>query len=89
MIGADRRPNIRKKSSLFIYRVISLVYKCSKVRKFLTILYVRGGGEIVRYLGIGEGEGDGDRGIVISSGSVASDGIWGEDKGDNADEGEV
>ena len=53
------------------------------------IFYVRGGGEIVRYFGVGEGEGDGDRGILFSSGSVAGEGIWGEDKVDDGDEGKL
>ena len=53
------------------------------------ILYVGGRGDFVRYLGDGDSEGDGGNNNISSSGSVAGDGIRGEDEVDDVDKGEV
>ncbi len=51
---AERRPNMRNKSSIFRYGGLAyLAYRSSTVRKF------GGEGEIARYLRVGEGVGDG------------------------------
>ena len=66
------------------------MYRSSTVREFLATRDVSVGGEIVRYLGGGDSEGDGgNNNTSSSSGSVAGDGIRGEDEVDDVDEGEV
>ena len=52
------------------------------MRKFLTTLYIGGGGEIVRDFGGGDGECDGGSNVLFSSGSVTGVGIRGEDEGE-------
>ncbi len=52
---AERRPNMRNKSSIFRYWGTYLAYRSATVRQ---IPYVGGGGEIVRYFGGDEGDGD-------------------------------
>ncbi len=90
LIGAERRPNLRNKSSIFRYRGAYLVYRSSTVRKFLTTLYSGGGGEIVRYFGGGDGDGGSDSGsdALFSSGSDAVGRIRGVIGGDGEDLGE-
>ena len=53
---AERRPNMRNKSSILRYRGVYLVYRSATVRQ---IPYVGGEGEISRYLGVSESVGDG------------------------------
>ena len=50
---AERCPNMRNKSSTFRYWGAYLAYRSSTVRKFLTTLYIGGGGDNIRYLGGG------------------------------------
>ncbi len=53
---AERRPNMRNKSSIFRYGGLAyLEYRSATVRQ---IPYVGGEGEISRYLGVGEDAGD-------------------------------
>ena len=73
---AERRPNMRNKSSIFRYRGAYLVYRSATVKQFL---YVGGGGEITRYCGGGEGNGDGGSDALFSSG-------WGDGEGEDFDE---
>ena len=78
LVVAERRPNIRNKSSIFRYRGVYLVYRSSTVRKFLTTLYVGGGGDNIRYIGGGDGGSD-DIGEYVGE-------YTGEDKDEDADE---
>ena len=52
---AERRPNMRNKSSIFRYWGAYLAYRSATVRQFP---YVGGGGDNTRYCGGGEGDGD-------------------------------
>lgn len=82
LIAAERRSNKRNTSLIFRYRIVYLIYRSSTVRKFLTTLYVRGGGGFVQYFGGGDGECDGGSNALFSSGSVTGVGIRDEDEGE-------
>ena len=71
---AERRPNMRNKSSIFRYRGAYLAYRSATVRQFP---YVGGGGDNNRYVG---GGGDGGSDALFSSG-----GGDGEDAGEHVD----
>ena len=62
---AERRPNMRNKSSIFRYRGAYLAYRSATVRQFP---YVGGGGDSNRYVGGGDGDGDGGSDALFSSG---------------------
>ena len=65
---AERRPNMRNKSSTFRYWGAYLAYRSSTVRKFLTTLYVGGRGDNIRYVGGGDSGSDGGSDALFSSG---------------------
>ena len=74
---AERRPNMRNKSSTFRYWGAYLAYRSSTVRKFLTTLYVGGGGDNIRYVGGGDG---GSNALFSSGGSDRIRGVGDGDK---------
>ena len=84
---AERRPNMRNKSSIFRYRGVYLAYRSATVRQFP---YVGGGGDNTRYCGGGEGgDGDGGSDALFSSGGGDGDGRnkdFGEHVGEGEDE---
>lgn len=65
---AERRPNMRNKSSTFRYWGAYLIYRSLTVRKFLTTLYIGGGGDNIRYVGGGDSSSDGGSDALFSSG---------------------
>lgn len=65
---AERRPNMRNKSSTFRYWGVYLTYRSLTVRKFLTTLYIGGGGDNIRYVGGGNSGSDGSSNTLFSSG---------------------